>query len=149
MKILLRSTIGLIAVILVVDALLLIVRGVMLTYEAIHNLLTHPEMARPLIPSLEAVDLFFMAVAFLILAIGLSQLFLADLPFVKGVTLSWLRIESFSQLKMLLWDTFLVTLLVSFITELSTADVIGWDLLVLPVAISMLALGSFLLKSKH
>jgi hypothetical protein len=51
MKILLRSTIGLIAIILVVDALLLIVRGVLLTYEAIHNLLMRPELARPCSPA--------------------------------------------------------------------------------------------------
>jgi uncharacterized membrane protein YqhA len=90
-----------------------------------------------------------MAIAFLILAMGLVQLFLSDLPFVRRMSLSWLHIESFGQLKLLLWDTFLVTLLVSFITQLTSADVIGWDLLVLPVAISMLALGSFLLKQKH
>jgi uncharacterized membrane protein YqhA len=149
MKILLRSTIGLISVILALDALLLIIRGVFLTYEAIHNLLMHPGMARPLLPSLEAIDLFFMAIAFLILAMGLVQLFLSDLPFVRRMSMSWLHIESFGQLKLLLWDTFLVTLLVSFITQLASTDTIGWDLLVLPVAISMLALGSFLLKLKH
>jgi uncharacterized membrane protein YqhA len=122
---------------------------VRLTYEAYHNVLTGAEIERPLLPALEAVDMFFMALAFFIVAVGLAQLFVGDLAFVKGISFSWLRIESFAQLKMLLWDTFLVTLFVFFVTRVVSAHTHNWDLLILPVAIALLTLSSFLLKLKH
>ena len=90
-----------------------------------------------------------VAGALFIVAVGLSQLFVGDLPFLKSVSFAWLRIESFGQLKLLLWDTFLVTLLVLFVTRLVSAHTIGWDMLVLPIAIALLTISSFLLKQKH
>jgi len=39
-----------------------------------------PAIDRPLLPALEAVDLFFLSLAFFIMAIGLAQLFADDLP---------------------------------------------------------------------
>jgi hypothetical protein len=55
-------------------------------------------------------------------------------------------VESYTQLKLLLWDTFLVTLLVLFLTHVFIAESIGWDLLVLPGGILMLTVSSYLLK---
>ncbi|HOP45297.1 MAG TPA: hypothetical protein PLA11_17365 [Flavobacteriales bacterium] len=46
--------------------------------------------------------------------------------------LTWLQIDNFGQLKLLLWDTFLVTLMVLFVTRLISAHALTWDLLVLP-----------------
>jgi uncharacterized membrane protein YqhA len=149
MKYILRSTIGLICLILVVNAVTLVLRGVLLTYEGYHNVFTQPDMERPLLPVLEAVDLFFMALAFFIVAIGLAQLFVGDMALVKSLSFAWLRIESFGQLKLLLWDTFLVTMLVLFVTRLVSTDTYGWDLLLLPGAILMLTVSSFLLKQSH
>jgi uncharacterized membrane protein YqhA len=149
MKHVLRFAIGLISLILILDALVLVVRGTLLTAEAYHNALTRPDMERPLLPALEAVDLFFMGLAFFIVSIGLAQLFVGDLPFLRHVSFAWLRIESFGQLKMLLWDTFLVTMLVLFVTRLASAHTIGWEMLIMPAAILMLSIGSFLLKQKH
>jgi uncharacterized membrane protein YqhA len=149
MKHILRIAIGLICIILMMNAVALVLRGVWFTYEAYHNVLTGADMERPLMPALEAVDLFFMALAFFIVAIGLAQLFVGEVPFLKHFSFSWLRIENFLQLKLLLWDTFLVTLLVFFVTRMSSAHTIGWDMLVLPAAILMLTVSSFLLKQKH
>ncbi len=149
MKHLLRIAIGLIGVILVLDALVLVVRGVRETWHAYHDILTGAAVERPMLPALEAVDMFFMALAFFIVAIGLVQLFVGDLPWLRTDHLTWLRIESFGQLKLLLWDTFLVTIMVLFVTRLISAHELNWDLLVLPAAILMLTISSFLLKSKH
>lgn len=124
-------------------------RGVILTYEAYYAFLTHADVERPLLPALEAVDLFFMALAFIILAIGLAQLFMGEIDMVKNLSISWLRVESFVELKLLLWDTLVVTILVLFVTRLITTQTFGWDTLVLPSAILMLSIGSFLLKQKH
>jgi uncharacterized membrane protein YqhA len=135
-----------IGVVLVVNALVLVGRGLWMTYESYHNLISRPDVERPLLPALEAVDLFFLAIAFFVVAVGMVQLFLGDLPFLKDVSFAWLRVESYTQLKLLLWDTFLVTLLVLFLTHVFIAESIGWDLLVLPGGILMLTVSSYLLK---
>jgi uncharacterized membrane protein YqhA len=150
MRLVLRVAVMVIGLVLVIDALVLVFRGLWMTYEAYHNLLTRPDIERPLKPALEAVDLFFMAIAFFIVAVGLVQLFIGDLPFLKHVSLAWMRVDSYTDLKLLLWDTFLVTLLVLFLTRIFAARTMGWDVLILPGAILMLTVSSFLLKKgKH
>ncbi len=148
MKYILRATIGLICVILIVNAIALVVRGTLMTVHAYMNL-GDPTIERPLLPALEAVDLFFMALAFFITAIGLAQLFVGDLEIVKSLSFKWLRIENFIQLKLLLWDTFLVTLLVIFMTRVFSAEHLDWSTLILPAAIVLLTFSSFLLKRKE
>jgi uncharacterized membrane protein YqhA len=150
MRYVLRAAILLIGLVLVLDALVLVGRGLWYTYEAYHDLLMRPEVERPLLPALEAVDMFFMALAFFIVAVGLVQLFVGDLPFLKDVSLGWMRVDNYAQLKLLLWDTFLVMLLVFFITRVFSSDTLGWEALVLPAIILMLTVSSFLLKKgKH
>ena len=150
MRFVLRTAVMIIGVVLVLDALVLVGRGLWMTFEAYHHLLTRPDIERPLLPALEAVDVFFMAIAFFIVAVGLVQLFIGDLPFLKDVSFAWMRVESYTQLKLLLWDTFLVTLLVLFVTRIFAAQTMGWDMLILPGAILMLTVSSFLLKKgKH
>jgi uncharacterized membrane protein YqhA len=146
MRSVLRAAVFLIGLVLVLDAVVLVGRGLWMTFEAYHHLFTRPDIERPLLPALEAVDLFFMAIAFFIVAVGLVQLFLGDLPFLKDASFAWMRVESYTQLKLLLWDTFLVTLLVLFLTRIFAAQTMGWDMLILPGAILMLTVSSFLLK---
>ena len=148
MRYILRAAITVIAVILAINALVLVGRGVVLTWHAYRDLFD-PLVDKPLLPALEAVDLFFMALVFLIMAIGLVQLFIGDVPMMKSLSFPWLKIDSFTALKILLWDTFLVTLLVLFVTRVFAEPVLDWDMLILPAAILMLAVCSFLLKQKH
>jgi uncharacterized membrane protein YqhA len=148
MKYILRAAIAIIAGILALDALVLVGRGVLLSWHAYSNLFD-PLVDKPLLPALEAVDLFFMALVFLIMAIGLVQLFIGDLSMMKSLSFSWLKIDSFTALKILLWDTFLVTLLVLFVTKVFAEPVMEWEILILPAAILMLTVCSFLLKRKH
>jgi uncharacterized membrane protein YqhA len=148
MKYLLRAAIGLICLVLIVNALVLVARGVSMTLQAYLNF-GDPTIDRPLMPALEAVDFFFMSLAFFITAIGLAQLFVGDLAIVKDLSFRWLNIENFIQLKLLLWDTFLVTLLVLFITRIFSTPTLDWSTLVLPAAILMLTISSFLLKRKE
>lgn len=140
---------GVICLVLALDVLVLVVRGIQLTWHAYVDLFTGAEGSHPLLPALEAIDLFFIALALLIVAIGLMQLFLVDVPFLRDARFAWLRIESFAQLKILLWDTFLVTLFVLFVTRLFAGDLLDWRLLVLPAAILILTVCSYLLKARH
>jgi hypothetical protein len=56
--------------------------------------------------------------------------------------------ETFSDLKVLLWETILVALVVFGLPTLSSdlAGALAWSALVLPAAIALLALGLFLMK---
>ena len=105
-----------------------------------------PEVERPLPPALEAVNMFFMALAFFIVAVELVQLFVGDLSLLKDVSQARMRVDDCARLKLLLWDTFLVMLLVFFITRVFSSDTLGWEALVLPAIILMLTVSAFLLK---
>ena len=129
MKYILRPAITVIAVILVLDALLLIARGVQQTYHSYRTYFTDPEAERPFLEALEAVDMFFLALVFFIMAIGLVQLFVGEIA-------------------LLLWHSFLVTILVLFMTHLVRVEEPSWDILILPTSILLLSIGAYLVK-KH
>ena len=148
MKYILRPAILVIALILVLDALFLIARGVQQTYHSYVSYFTDPEAERPFLHALEAVDMFFLALVFFIMAIGLVQLFVGEIALLRSVSFSWLKIANFTDLKLLLWNSFLVTLLVLYVTHLIRAEHMEWSLLVLPASILLLAVSGYLIK-KH
>jgi uncharacterized membrane protein YqhA len=82
------------------------------------------------------------------MAIGLVQLFVGEIALLKSVSFSWLKINDFTDLKLLLWHSFLVTILVLFMTHLVRVEEPGWDILILPVSILLLSIGAYLVK-KH
>ncbi|MCH4821739.1 YqhA family protein [Gramella lutea] len=92
---------------------------------------------------LESIDLFLIGLVFLIFSMGLTKLFLGkliengndeDLP-------KWLRIKNFLELKMLLWQTILVSLVIFFVDQLfEKNDEMSWNLLIIPTAILMLSI---------
>jgi uncharacterized membrane protein YqhA len=148
MKYILRPAITVIAVILILDALFLIGRGVQLTYQSYVDYFTNPGADRPFLHALEAVDMFFLALVFFIMAIGLVQLFVGEITLLRSVSFTWLKINDFTDLKLLLWHSFLVTILVLFMTHLVRVEDPGWEILILPVSILLLSIGAHLVK-KH
>jgi uncharacterized membrane protein YqhA len=59
----------------------------------------------------------------------------------------WLNIKNFKELKILLWETILVTLVVFSLTGLvSGKDTLTWNVLILPAVIFVLSLSLFLMK---
>ena len=139
-KYLLRPAIAVIAIILLLDALFLIVRGVMLTYYRNRTFRLHPNAEPPFLHALEASALFFLAFYFNIMAIGLVQLF------VGGIAL--LRIGNFTDLKLLLWNSFLLTILVIFVTHLIREEEPDWEILILPSSILLLSISGYLIKKR-
>ena len=60
----------------------------------------------------------------------------------------WLRIQSIGELKVLLWETVLTTLLIASLPVL-VAGLVGqlsWSVLIIPAAILLLALSLFFMK---
>ena len=91
----------------------------------------------------------FVSLVLVVLGLGIAKLFLlppsskahADLPV-------WLRIERISELKVLLWETILTTLLIAGLSQLVVGlfSRLDWTILLMPVAILILALSLFFMK---
>jgi len=124
--------------------------GVVETVHAISSLLDPAGSGdRPTgIILFEALDRFLISVLFYIFGIGMIKLFMPDL-FRESELPQWLNIRDIKELKILLWETVLVTLMVLSVTELvSVKDKLTWNALILPAVIATLSLSLFLMRSK-
>lgn len=104
---------------------------------------------------MEALDRFLISFVFMIFGLGVWKLF-----FIKDVNTEklprWLQIESFKDLKVLLWETIIVTLVVftiSLVVNTSArkgteVDSFGWNALVLPCMILVLSVSLYFMR-KH
>ncbi len=105
---------------------------------------------RPGIHLVESLDGFLLAVVFLIFAIGFSKLFIPDLKILRNIQIPWLDPKNFSDLKQILWEAVLTTLVVLFaISIVQNLDHLTWNLLIIPGAIALIAFGLKMLKSSH
>ncbi len=146
-----------VALVFAVHAAGFLVLGVLRAFQAYH-LLLRPEALQgkdpPGVHIAESVDALLFSLVLLVLSLGTAGLFLThtddgaktDLP-------QWMRIKSLTELKLLLWEAIMATLVVAaasgFIAAMPNLE---WKHLVLPVAILVLAISYFLLKhteSKH
>jgi uncharacterized membrane protein YqhA len=113
-----------------------------------------PVIERPGIELAEAVDLMLFALVLIVLSLGTASLYLSgpnqevrrDLP-------EWMRVKSLTELKLLLWEAILATLVVAAATGV-VADLphLEWRHLLLPGVILILSVSYFLLKhteAKH
>jgi uncharacterized membrane protein YqhA len=109
------------------------------------------QSARPGLDLLHSLDFMFVSMVLIVLALGIAKLFLmhpsdeltVDLPL-------WLRIDSISQLKILLWETVLTTLMIIALSDLSAGlfTKLDWTVLLTPAAILVLALSLYLIKKE-
>jgi uncharacterized membrane protein YqhA len=94
------------------------------------------------------LDRFLIAVLFYIFGVGMIKLFMPEL-FRETDLPKWLDIRDIKELKVLLWETVLVTLMVVSVTELvSTKGELTWNSLIMPSVIAILSLSLFLMRSK-
>jgi uncharacterized membrane protein YqhA len=103
----------------------------------------------PKLPLLESLDSFLIALVFLIFSLGIMKIFIGYQHSDAGLP-SWLRIHDFKELKVLLWETILVTLVVmSMGTVARNFDALTWQVLVSPVIVLVLAVGLFLMRGRE
>jgi uncharacterized membrane protein YqhA len=105
---------------------------------------------------LQSVDIFLIAIVFFVFAIGILILFETKSETASPLQLPpWLRIKNFTQLKVILWEAILTTLVVSFLDGLVQRRLNGEDLgphlLIIPASILLIAISLFFLKkgSEH
>ena len=98
----------------------------------------------------EALDSFMLSLLFVIFGMGIYRLFIKpdmeDDKFPK-----WLNIHTISDLKFLLWETILVTLIVFSVLRLSTVVEFTWNELIPPGIVLVLSFSYFLVAKgkKH
>jgi uncharacterized membrane protein YqhA len=99
---------------------------------------------------LRSVDMFLLAIVLYVFSLGLLMLFAKpDQPFPIKVP-EWLRITSFTNLKLILWEAILTTLVVSYIAGLVEKKINGEgvtiEILYIPGGIFLIATSLFFLK---
>jgi len=108
-----------------------------------------PASARPGVELLHSLDFLFVSLVLLVLGLGIAKLFVVRLTKEESDTLPvWLRIDSITQLKVLLWETILTTLLIVALSDLIRGlfTTLAWSALTIPAAILLLALSLFFMK---
>jgi uncharacterized membrane protein YqhA len=97
---------------------------------------------------LESLDKFLVAFVFLMFSLGIMKLFFFDKTSLGNLP-AWLHIESFKDLKVLLWETILVTLVVlSLSSNVKNSHELTWEVLILPVIILILSISLFLMRKE-
>jgi uncharacterized membrane protein YqhA len=116
-------------------------------YRVIFRFLGGEEIAGPKVLLLESLDSFLAGLVFLIFGLGIVKIFIAPDRMIEGLP-GWLQIHSFVELKILLWESILVTLVVMTMgTVARRLDSLSWDVLVLPAVVLVMAVGLYLMRS--
>lgn len=100
---------------------------------------------RPGIHLLDGLDYFVSSLVFMIFGIGLGQLFLVEEASIDLLP-EKLKINSLKDLKILLWETILIALVIFCVTHLLRSNIKSWDLLPFPILILVLAIALFFMK---
>jgi uncharacterized membrane protein YqhA len=127
------------------------VLGLMRAYEGYALLLRSNrggEQGRPGVHFAESVDALLFSLVMLVLALGTASLFLTRPGTGDRLNLpKWMRIRSLTELKLLLWEAILATLVVTAATSIIGAlPRLDWTHLMLPAVILVLSISYYLLK---
>jgi uncharacterized membrane protein YqhA len=102
---------------------------------------------------LKTVDIFLMVIVFFVFSLGLLILFHDPTTNLPVNVPEWLRLKSFIQLKVILWEAILTTLVVSYLAGLAEKrmELIPFGVydLIIPGAIFLIALSLYFLKGKE
>ena len=138
--------------ILFLNSIFFIVGGTVLSFkgyiEFTRNGFTPTETYNPGMYVLKGLDAFMLSIIFIIFGLGIARLFLFNNAPEDKVP-SWLRFTEMKGLKVLLWETILVTLVIYALQVLLTHKELTLDLLILPGAIFLLALALFFMRWKE
>ena len=98
----------------------------------------------------EALELFIFSLLFVIFALGFSKLFMPKSKLsdaLDEVIPEWFRKINFTELKLILWETLLTTMLILFIgVILKNLGNLTWQMAIFPVSIALISLAIFLIR---
>lgn len=100
-----------------------------------------------------SIDLFLIGFLFLIFSLGFTRLFVPRpskiVTLLDGVTPNWLKVDTFTELKLILWDTVLTTLVLTFVGEVIRAkNAQDWKLIIIPISILLISFARYWIKKK-
>lgn len=102
---------------------------------------------RPGLEIAESLDVFLVALVFLIISLSFMKLFYPEFSWFNKIHLPWLQINDFYQLKHLIWSAFLLTLLITFGTQVIRANGnLEWTILIIPASVLLFSISAKLLK---
>lgn len=138
--------------ILLLNAVFLIIGGSVLSIqgylEFVQNGYTPNESYEPGINLMKGLDAFMLAIIFIIFGLGIAKLFLFNNEPDDKIP-HWLRFNDIKGLKVLLWETILVSLVIYCLQMLLHTKAQTFELLILPGAILLLALALFFVRWKE
>ena len=149
----LRWLAGVIAVFCGLHALAFVALGIVRGVGGYRLIFMGPPWDAEHLPGVEiarSLDAFMIALVFIVFSIGIVELFLVrpDHPALDAVP-SWMRVKSLTELKFVLWEALLVTLVVASVEALVvTVHEPAWVMLMLPLATLILAIGLYFSR-KH
>jgi uncharacterized membrane protein YqhA len=133
---------------LMVCGILAIILGGVFLVESIAIMIGLHE-GKPGINMIESVDTFLFALVILILSGGIFKLFVGDENTLKN-SIVFANIKSFKDLKVLLWETILLTLTVwCSLAFFLSPEKLYYEILIFPVTIVLLALALKFLRGNH
>ena len=141
-------------------ALLVLASGIVLTIVGGYNFVLvfshfgesdpHSASSLMVVGLLHAIDMFLVAIVFYVLAIGMMILF--NDPDAKDTIKlpDWLHVKTFIELKIILWEAILTTMVVYYIAGMLerkiSGEAINTNSLILPGAVLLIALSLFFVK---
>jgi len=136
-----------ISLMILLSGFIAVVVGSIRLFKSIIELIgLHEGEGKPGIHLIEAVDTYLFALVILVLGGGIFKLFVGNDDTFKG-SIVFSKIKTFMDLKVLLWETLLVTLTVwCALGFFSHPDELQYEQLVLPITIVLLALALKLMK---
>lgn len=134
----------LVSLILFISGIFAIALGIKNLFRSFRHVFIH-QTGKPGVHLIETVDTLLFALVILILSGGIYKLFVGnETTFKKSPVFS--RLNSFKDLKVLLWETILLTLTVWTSLSFFLDEVFTWEQLILPACVLMLALALRILK---
>lgn len=99
---------------------------------------------------LAAVDLYLIAIVFFVFSLGLLVLFESPGVEIPVKIPEWLRVKNFIQLKVILWESILTTLVIGYLTSVAEKRISYKEInvhdLIIPAGILLIALSLYFLK---
>lgn len=115
-----------------------IIKGVK-GYVMIAGFFDSDDHSQPGILLAESVDALLFSLVTLIFFLGIIKLFVSNNQSEYNLP-EWLNIKDFNQLKTLLWEALLVTLVLTFTIDVLRHDnILDWKTLILPASIILLS----------
>jgi uncharacterized membrane protein YqhA len=138
-----------VVVFMMLSSIAFIVGGVLECFDGFRTLYEYglDEEKRPGMKLLKGLDLFLVSMVFMIIALGILRVFGFAGQF-KGDTEQWMDMNAFRELKVLIWETILVTMVVFTLTFIASSKVFHFEMLILPGSVLLLSLALFVMR-KH